>query len=101
VNPIGFEVVTVPFDGEVVVGSVDDVVTVEASVVGAAEVVSEVVSEVASEVVSKEVVGSAVLDVGVALVVGVSEGGGMTLKLTVAPQSARGVPFRQQPAFVQ
>jgi hypothetical protein len=92
VNCTGLEVVAVPFDGRVTVGGVDDVVIIGASVVRSVVVGLE-------EVVSEVVIGSAGLVVAVAL--GVSAGGGMTLKLIVAPQSARGVPFGQQPALVQ
>lgn len=67
-------------------------------VVGSSLVEVEVV--VGSSVVEVLVViGAAVLDDGG--VVDVAAGGGMTLKLMVAPQSAREVPSGQQPASVQ
>ena len=66
-------------------------------VVGFSLVEVEVV--VGFPVVEVLVVGAAVLDDGG--VVAVVTGGGMTLKLMVAPQSAREVPSGQQPASVQ
>jgi hypothetical protein len=95
----GFEVVGERVEDRVTFGAVvdeeeeeDDVET--DSVVWVVELVVPVVELEDSVVVTVE------LEVPVVEVVGL-DGGGMTLKLVVAPQSAREVPSGQQPALVQ
>ena len=98
------EVVAVEFDETVAVGSADDVVDIGVLVVEGlleswvevAEVVGLVTSVVVELVVAAEELVGWVLE---ALVD--SAEGGMTLKLTVAPHSAREDPVGQQPALVQ
>jgi len=100
----GNEVVAVEFDGTVptAVDTADVVdigaLVVEAleSLVEAAEVVELVVCVVAELVVVAEGLVDWVLRVMVD-----AAGGGMTLKLTVAPQSEREDPLGQQPPSVQ
>jgi hypothetical protein len=101
----GSEVVAVEFERTVptAVFTADDVVDIEVLVVEVLESWIEV-AEVVVELVVAELVVAAAKLVDWALEILVLDdaaGGGMTLKLTVAPQSAREDPLGQQPPSVQ
>lgn len=83
-----------------------DAVLVSSELVGALEAEVSVASTVvvlSVGVASAELVDKVITSVDVAaeVLVEVAAGGGMTLRLTVAPHRLRGVPFGQHPALVQ